>query len=313
MQKRKIIMDCDPGHDDAIAILVANKIPSLEILGITVVSGNSSLDLTVKNTLKTVHHLGMNVKVYPGMDRPMIRSRFLSTDSLGNVHGETGLDGPVFADVELHPEHTHAVYFIINTLRNSAEKITLCCSGPLTNIGMALRLAPDIVDKIDEIVTMGGSYGTGNVTASAEFNILADPEAAHIVYTSGVKVTMIGLDVTRQSLAYSERVDKIRALNNVGSKFFVDLIEFFTESQRQVFGWVAPPIHDVVNIAYLADPSVIQFIDCAVWIELGQGPCYGRTVCDTLKTRKDPHTTQVADILDKDKFWNILTTAIAQY
>ncbi len=313
MIQRKVIMDVDPGHDDAVAMLVINKIPELKVLGFTVVSGNCSIEQTVMNTRKVCSHLGIDTPIYAGMTCPMVRDRFLSSHSLGDVHGESGLDGPVFAEPTIQIQKKHAVQFIIETLLNAKEKVTLCASGPLSNLGMALRLEPGIRENIDEIVLMGGSYGSGNVTPSAEFNILADPDAAHVVFSSGVPVTMIGLDATRQTLAARDRVQSIRDLNNVGSKLFCDLIDFFSESQKKAFGWEAPPIHDVLNVVYLADPGVLTFLECAVKVDIVPGVNYGRTVCDLNHAWKDMPKVKVADVLDKDKFWNIIKSAIALY
>jgi ribosylpyrimidine nucleosidase len=313
MIQRKVIMDVDPGHDDAVAMLVINKIPSLKVLGFTVVSGNSSIEQTVMNARKVCSHLGIDTPIYAGMSMPMVRDRFLSSHSVGDVHGITGLDGPVFGEPSVKVQKTHAVQFIIETLLGANEKITLCASGPLSNLGMALRLEPDIRNNVAEIVLMGGAYGSGNVTPSAEFNILADPEAAHIVFSSGVPVTMIGLDATRQTLAYKERVQYIRELDNVGSRLFCDLIDFFTDSQKKAFGWNAPPIHDVLNVAYLADPGVLSFLECAVKVDTVPGLNYGRTVCDLNHVWKDMPIIKVADVLDKDAFWEIIRTAIARY
>ena len=209
MQKEKIILDCDPGHDDAVAIMLAAINPKIELLGITVVAGNQKLEKTVNNALKVCNHLNLDVPVYSGMSRPMIREQLIADD----IHGETGLDGPKFEELKIKAEDKHAVNFIIDTLMNSDEKITLVPTGPLTNIGMAIRFEPRIIEKINRIVLMGGSYQLGNMTPAAEFNILADPDAAHIVFSSGVKVVMMGLDLTRQASATKEVVEKIKSLN----------------------------------------------------------------------------------------------------
>mgnify|MGYP003765048703 CR=1 FL=1 len=312
MKKRDVILDVDPGHDDAIAILVASKLEELNILGLSVVSGNSSIELTVKNTLNICDKLSLDYPVYQGMTIPMVRDRYLSSDSLGDVHGESGLDGPVFREHNLEIKAKHAVNFICETIMSNDEPVTIVASGPLSNVGMALRLYPEIKDNIEEIVLMGGSATSGNVTPAAEFNILADPEAAHIVFSSGLPIVMMGLDVTRQALAYQNRVDDIKALNNVGSEFFCDLVEFFAQAQKATFGWEAPPIHDVCNIVYLANPDVFDFNECQVDIDINRGINYGRTVCDVnhIYERKN---TKVAMKLEADAFWKVITDAIAKY
>ncbi|MDO5088730.1 MAG: nucleoside hydrolase [Leptotrichiaceae bacterium] len=309
MKKEKIILDCDPGHDDAVAIMMAAASPKIDLLGITVVAGNQKLEKTVNNALKVCNHLNLKVPVYSGMTRPMIREQMIADD----IHGETGLDGPVFEELQIKAEEKHAVNFIIDTLMNSDEKITLVPTGPLTNIGMAMRFEPEIIKKIDKIVLMGGAYQLGNMTPAAEFNILADPDAAHVVFSSGVKTVMMGLDLTRQALATAEVVNKIRSLNNKASKLFVDLMEFFSASQKDVFGWNAPPVHDPTTIAYLIDPLCIETKPMFCEIELWSEKSYGRTLCDYFGILKKAPNIDVAVKLDFEKFWNIVYETLKLY
>lgn len=309
MQKEKIILDCDPGHDDAVAIMLAAINPKIELLGITVVAGNQKLEKTVNNALKVCNHLNLDVPVYSGMSRPMIREQLIADD----IHGETGLDGPKFEELKIKAEDKHAVNFIIETLMNSDEKITLVPTGPLTNIGMAIRFEPRIIEKINRIVLMGGSYQLGNMTPAAEFNILADPDAAHIVFSSGVKVVMMGLDLTRQASATKEVVEKIKSLNNKASKLFVDLMEFFAASQKNVFGWSAPPVHDPTTIAYIIDPECIEVKPMFCEIELWSEKSYGRTLCDYFGILKKEPNVDVAVKLDFDKFWNLVYENLKLY
>lgn len=309
MQKEKIILDCDPGHDDAVAIMLAAINPKIELLGITVVAGNQKLEKTVNNALKVCNHLNLDVPVYSGMSRPMIREQLIADD----IHGETGLDGPKFEELKIKAEDKHAVNFIIDTLMNSDEKITLVPTGPLTNIGMAIRFEPRIIEKINRIVLMGGSYQLGNMTPAAEFNILADPDAAHIVFSSGVKVVMMGLDLTRQASATKEVVEKIKSLNNKASKLFVDLMEFFAASQKNVFGWSAPPVHDPTTIAYIIDPECIEVKPMFCEIELWSERSYGRTLCDYFGILKKEPNVDVAVKLDFDKFWNLVYENLKLY
>lgn len=309
MQKEKIILDCDPGHDDAVAIMLAAINPKIELLGITVVAGNQKLEKTVNNALKVCNHLNLDVPVYSGMSRPMIREQLIADD----IHGETGLDGPKFEELKIKAEDKHAVNFIIDTLMNSDEKITLVPTGPLTNIGMAIRFEPRIIEKINRIVLMGGSYQLGNMTPAAEFNILADPDAAHIVFSSGVKVVMMGLDLTRQSSATKEVVEKIKSLNNKASKLFVDLMEFFAASQKNVFGWSAPPVHDPTTIAYIIDPECIEVKPMFCEIELWSERSYGRTLCDYFGILKKEPNVDVAVKLDFDRFWNLIYENLKLY
>jgi len=309
MQKEKIILDCDPGHDDAVAIMLAAINPKIELLGITVVAGNQKLEKTVNNALKVCNHLNLNVPVYSGMSRPMIREQLIADD----IHGETGLDGPKFEELKIKTENKHAVNFIIDTLMNSDEKITLVPTGPLTNIGMAIRFEPKIIEKINRIVLMGGSYQLGNMTPAAEFNILADPDAAHIVFSSGVKLVMMGLDLTRQASATKEVVEKIKSLNNKASKLFVDLMEFFAASQKNVFGWTAPPVHDPTTIAYIIDPECIEVKPMFCEIELWSERSYGRTLCDYFGILKKKPNVDVAVKLDFDRFWNLVYENLKLY
>ena len=309
MQKEKIILDCDPGHDDAVAIMLAAINPKIELLGITVVAGNQKLEKTVNNALKVCNHLNLDVPVYSGMSRPMIREQLIADD----IHGETGLDGPKFEELKIKAEDKHAVNFIIDTLMNSDEKITLVPTGPLTNIGMAIRFEPRIIEKINRIVLMGGSYQLGNMTPAAEFNILADPDAAHIVFSSGVKVVMMGLDLTRQASATKEVVEKIKSLNNKASKLFVDLMEFFAASQKNVYGWSAPPVHDPTTIAYIIDPECIEVKPMFCEIELWSERSYGRTLCDYFGILKKEPNVDVAVKLDFDRFWNLIYENLKLY
>ena len=309
MQKEKIILDCDPGHDDAVAIMLAAINPKIELLGITVVAGNQKLEKTVNNALKVCNHLNLDVPVYSGMSRPMIREQLIADD----IHGETGLDGPKFEELKIKAEDKHAVNFIIDTLMNSDEKVTLVPTGPLTNIGMAIRFEPRIIEKINRIVLMGGSYQLGNMTPAAEFNILADPDAAHIVFSSGVKIVMMGLDLTRQASATKEVVEKIKSLNNKASKLFVDLMEFFAASQKNVFGWSAPPVHDPTTIAYIIDPECIEVKPMFCEIELWSEKSYGRTICDYFGILKKEPNVDVAVKLDFDRFWNLVYENLKLY
>ena len=309
MQKEKIILDCDPGHDDAVAIMLAAINPKIELLGITVVAGNQKLEKTVNNALKVCNHLNLDVPVYSGMSRPMIREQLIADD----IHGETGLDGPKFEELKIKAEDKHAVNFIIDTLMNSDEKVTLVPTGPLTNIGMAIRFEPRIIEKINRIVLMGGSYQLGNMTPAAEFNILADPDAAHIVFSSGVKIVMMGLDLTRQASATKEVVEKIKSLNNKASKLFVDLMEFFAASQKNVYGWSAPPVHDPTTIAYIIDPECIEVKPMFCEIELWSEKSYGRTLCDYFGILKKEPNVDVAVKLDFDKFWNLVYENLKLY
>lgn len=205
MEKRKIILDCDPGHDDAITMLMAAIHPKIDLLGITIVAGNQTLDKTVVNGLNVSQLLNIDANVYAGMPKPLVREQVVAD----NVHGESGLDGPVFGPLNRQVEGTNAVKYIIDTLLASDGDITLVPVGPLTNIAVAMRMEPLIIPKIKEIVLMGGAYGTGNFTPSAEFNIFADPEAAHVVFSSGAPLVMMGLDLTHQTICTEDIIERM--------------------------------------------------------------------------------------------------------
>lgn len=309
MVKRKIILDCDPGHDDAVAIMLAGISPNIELLGITVVTGNQTLEKTVNNALNVTQYLGIDVPVYAGCGQPMIRDKMIAAD----IHGETGLDGPVFEELKKKAEEKHAVLYLVDTLMNTKEKITVVTTGPMTNLAMAMRMEPRIIDNIEEIVLMGGAYTLGNVTPAAEFNIIADGDAASVCFRSGKPITMVGLDVTRKALCYPEIVERMSKINNKASKLFVDLMSHFNKSQKEVFGWDGGPLHDPITIAYLIDPSVIstRFVNASV--DIRSVDSYGRTNCDYFNYLKREPNVNVAVDIDVEKFWDIIEQHLSMY
>lgn len=307
---RKIILDCDPGHDDAVAIQLAGKHPAIDLLGITIVAGNQTLEKTLNNALHIVQHLKLDVPVYGGCGMPMIRHRQVIAD---DIHGQSGLDGPVFEPLKIEAEPEHAVQFIIDTLRNSEGDITLVPTGPLTNIAMAMRLAPDIVEKIEEIVLMGGAYQLGNITPAAEFNIFADAEAAYVVFESGVPIVMMGLDLTRQALCYPEIVERMRKIGNHASNLFCDIMGFFNMTQKKIFGWEGGPLHDPTCVAYLINPESIEVKEMHVKVEIRSESCYGRTLCDYFGITGEKPNVKVGVKLNNELFWNIIEEGLKQY
>ncbi len=310
MEKRKIILDCDPGHDDAVAIMMAAKHPSLKLLGITVVAGNQTLEKTARNALNVCQYLGIDIPVYAGCSIPMVRQKQVIAD---DIHGETGLDGPVFEPLTKKLEAQHAVDYIIETLMASNGDITVVITGPMTNVAMAMRREPKIVEKIKEFVLMGGAYQLGNVTPAAEFNILADAEAAYVVFTSQRPVTMMGLDLTRQALCYPEIVSRMEKIGTPAAKLFADLMHFFCATQKKVFGWPGGPLHDPTCIAYLIDPTCIETKEMYTEVEIRSEKCYGRTLCDYFNTQKCEPNSKVCVKLDQEKFWNIVEECIRLY
>ncbi len=309
MEKIKMILDCDTGHDDAIALMVAARHPSIELLGVTAVAGNQTLDKTLPNTLKVCEAVGIDRPVYGGMSLPLVRRQITA----GNVHGESGLDGPVFPPLTRKAEPQHAVQYLIETLRTSDEEITLVPVGPLTNIAMAIRLAPDILPKIRQIVLMGGAYGLGNTTPAAEFNLFADPEAAHIVFSSGVPLVMMGLDLTNQTVCTMDIIERMEALGNRAGKLFGEIMRFTFKTQQEVNGLAAGPVHDVTCVAWLVAPELFTLQPAHVEIDLSHGPCYGRTVCDFVMRDGLQPNCRVGITLDRERFWDLVAETLARY
>ena len=263
MTARKIIIDTDPGQDDAVAILLALASPELEVLGITVVAGNVPLNLTAKNALKVCELAGQRgTAVYAGAAQPLQRALVTAE----HVHGRTGLDGPDLPEPTMVLQPQHAVDFLIDELRRQpAGSVTLCTLGALTNVALALQRAPDIAPRIQQIVMMGGGFSEGgNITPAAEFNIYVDPHAAHIVFASGVPLVMLPLDVTHQVLTTQARLDRIAALGTPVARATVALLEFFERFDEQKYGSDGGPLHDPCVIAYLLQPELFQGRMCNV-------------------------------------------------
>lgn len=307
----KVILDCDPGHDDAIAIIMAaSTISPLHIVGITTVSGNVEVEKNTLNALKVCDIIGLDgVPVAQGAVRPMVKEPEIAEE----IHGETGLAGP---KLPLMPErkaiNQHAVDFIIEQLHQSEEPITLVPTGPLTNIALALVKDPSIKQKINEIVLMGG--GTfGNWTPVAEFNIYVDAEAAKVVFESGIPIRMFGLDVTHQVLATKETVKDVRQVGNPVSDFVAELLVFFMQAYKDHFGFSGGPIHDACTVVHLLDPSIFTFEHVHVAIETKGDHTYGMTVVDRLGVTGLEPNTYFATGLDHERFWNLFKRVLESY
>jgi ribosylpyrimidine nucleosidase len=274
----KIIHDCDPGHDDAVAILMAAVHPAIDLKAVTVVAGNQTLEKTAQNALNVASASGRcaKVPVAAGMSRPLVREQVTA----GDIHGVSGLDGPTFGPPSISLDSRHAVDLIIELLMASDGDITIVPTAPLTNIAVALRKEPRIAEKIERIVLMGGAYQLGNVTPSAEFNIYADPEAAHVVFTCGRPIVMMGLDITRKVRATPDVIARVRSLGNPQAILFAEMMEFFAKTQKEIFGWDGPPLHDPTTIAWIIDQNCVELKRMRVEIELRGELCYGRTSCD---------------------------------
>ena len=309
---RKIISDTDPGQDDAVAILLALASPEdIEVLGITAVAGNVPLELTAKNA-RIVCELAEkpDTKVFAGCDRPLRRDLVTAE----YVHGKTGLNGPVLPDPTMPLQDQHAVDFIIDTLRaHDAGTVTLCPLGPLTNIATAFERAPDIVDRVQEIVLMGGAYfEVGNVTPAAEFNIYVDPQAADIVFGSGVPLVVMPLDVTHKALVTKARNDAFRALPGDVGHAVAEMTDFFERFDKEKYGSDGAPLHDPTVIAYLIRPDMFRGRHVNVQIETQSELTMGMTVADWWGvTDHAPNALFVGD-LDSDAFFTLLTERIAR-
>jgi inosine-uridine nucleoside N-ribohydrolase len=304
---RPIILDCDPGHDDAMAILLARGCPDIDLRAITTVAGNQTLDKTTLNarrvcTVANIH----DVPIYAGCDRPLVRPQIVA----GEIHGSSGLDGPVFGQPTVDVAGEHAVDFLVRTLMASDGEITLVPVGPLTNIAMALRREPRIAGRTREVVLMGGSYSRGNRTPTAEFNILADPDAAAIVFGAGWPVTMVGLDLTHQAGASQQVIDEIRAMGSGLSRMVVDMLEFFRGAYHSVEGLGDPPVHDPCAVARVARPGLVEVADAFVVVETRGEWTSGMTVTDFGGRLGQQPNTKVATRLDRDGFWSLMLDAI---
>lgn len=306
---RKVILDCDPGHDDAIAIMLALASEELEVLGITTVYGNVGLQRTTHNALVVREVLGKSVPIYAGSDRPLVRERI----SAESVHGVSGLEGPHLPTPTGQVEPKHAVHFIIEQVLRYPGEVTLVPVGPLTNLALAMRLEPRILPQIREIVLMGGSMDIGNWSPSAEFNILCDPHAARIVFTAGVPLVMMGLNLTHQTIAHPARVERFRALGTRVGAFVAELLEFFREHHLRRFKWDGAPIHDACAVAYLLRPELFRTALLNVEIETNEGLTFGRTVCDYWGVTGKPANCEVGLEVDVDGFYNLLVERIGRY
>jgi len=312
MGARKIIIDTDPGQDDAVAILLALASPEdLDLLGITCVAGNVPLNLTARNA-RIVCELARrpDIPVFAGCDRPIERALVTAE----HVHGRTGLDGPVLPDPTMPLQDKHGVEFIVDTLRQEPPgSVTLCPIGPLTNIATAFRNAPDIVRKVREIVLMGGAYfEVGNITPTAEFNIYVDPHAARAVFSSGVPITVMPLDVTHKALVTKRQNDAFRALGTPVGTAVAEMTDFFERFDREKYGSAGAPLHDPCTIAYLIQPELFDGRHINVEIETCSELTLGMTVADWWRvTRRPPNAVFMGD-LDADGFFSLLTERLAR-
>jgi inosine-uridine nucleoside N-ribohydrolase len=271
-----VILDCDPGHDDAIALMLALGSPEVQLLGVTTVSGNQTLENTTANAIRVLDHLGRDeIPVVAGADRPLVRERRVAE----NVHGKTGLDGPELPPASREPVPEHAIDWIAATIEAHPDPVTLVPTGPLTNVALLLARYPELPPKIERIVLMGGAIGLGNTTPAAEFNIWADPEAARRVFSSGIDITMAGLDVTHKALMREEHLERLAAAGRAG-RLVADLYDFYVRHHRLRYAWDGAPVHDAVAVAHVIDGTMLETKHCGVRVDTASELSRGRTYVD---------------------------------
>jgi inosine-uridine nucleoside N-ribohydrolase len=302
-----ILIDCDPGHDDAMALLLTLASPELELLGVTTVHGNTTIENTTANALRVLELAGRgDVPVAAGADRPLLREPRVAS----HVHGESGLDGPDLPPPAGAPVAAHAVDFLAERLRASDRPVTLVPIGPLTNIALLLAQHPDVAPSIERIVLMGGAIAEGNITPAAEFNIWVDPEAAARVFASGIDTTMVGLDVTHRALMTPAHADRLRASGRVGT-VVAELYAFYHRFHSRVYDMPGSPVHDALAVAHVARGDLLRTEHRNVAVETASELCRGRTVVDLWRTTDREPNADVAVDVDGDAFIDLLVQRIA--
>jgi pyrimidine-specific ribonucleoside hydrolase len=305
-----IILDCDPGHDDALAITLALARPELEVLAITTVAGNAPLDRTTRNALRLLTLLGRtDLPVAAGAERPLVRDPWVPVA----FHGDSGLDGADLPEPAAGPVPLSAVELMSALLRDADTPVTLVATGPLTNVALLLRAAPALGDRVAGISLMGGSLGEGNTTASAEFNIWADPEAAAIVFGSGIPIRMAGLDITHQALVLPPDIARLEALGTRAGQVFADLMRFFAIHHRNRYGWEGPPLHDAVAVAWLVEPGIVTSKPLRVDVETAGVLTRGRTVADPEGLSGRPPNAEVGLTIDRERLMEMVVDAVGRF
>ena len=302
-----LILDCDPGHDDALALVVALARPELDLVGITTVAGNAGLAETTRNALRVLTLLGRtDVPVSAGASGPLLRPLHVADD----VHGASGLEGAALPEPTASPRSGGALEFVRTTLLAAPRPVTIAAVGPLTNIALLVRTYPEIVQRIDSIRIMGGAITEGNTTASAEFNIWQDPEAARIVFDCGRPITLMTLDVTHQALFRETDVARLEALGTPAAAVFADLLRYFARFHAARYGWDGSPIHDAVVVAQLAVPGLVRTMPYRVDVETTSDLTRGRTVVDLHGLTGRAANAEVGLDIDRDAFIESLIDAV---
>lgn len=306
-----VILDCDPGHDDAIALILALASPELMVLAVTTSAGNQTPDKTLNNALRILTLLGRDdIPVAAGAPKPLARELIIAD----NVHGESGLDGPKLPDPAFAPVAMTALELMAKCLRESPEPVTLVPTGPLTNIALLLAAHPELKSKIARIVLMGGAAGPGNWTPAAEFNIYVDPEAADMVFKSGLPITMCGLDVTHEAQVMDEDIERVRAITNPVAQCVAGLLDFFMIYHRDPkWGFAGAPLHDPCTIAWLLAPALFHGVECRVDIETGGTHTSGMTVVDRYGLTDKAANALVLLGLDRAGFIDLLVTRLRAF
>ncbi|HHQ4454469.1 pyrimidine-specific ribonucleoside hydrolase RihA [Aeromonas hydrophila] len=306
-----VILDCDPGHDDAIALILALASPELKVLAVTTSAGNQTPDKTLNNALRILTLLGRDdIPVAAGAPKPLARELIIAD----NVHGESGLDGPKLPDPAFAPVAMTALELMAKCLRESPEPVTLVPTGPLTNIALLLAAHPELKSKIARIVLMGGAAGPGNWTPAAEFNIYVDPEAADMVFKSGLPITMCGLDVTHEAQVMDEDIERVRAITNPVAQCVAGLLDFFMIYHRDPkWGFAGAPLHDPCTIAWLLAPALFHGVECRVDIETGGTHTSGMTVVDRYGLTGKAANALVLLGLDRAGFIDLLVTRLRAF
>ncbi|QLH66203.1 pyrimidine-specific ribonucleoside hydrolase RihA [Aeromonas veronii] len=306
-----VILDCDPGHDDAIALILALASPELKVLAVTTSAGNQTPDKTLNNALRILTLLGRDdIPVAAGAPKPLARELIIAD----NVHGESGLDGPKLPDPAFAPQAMTGIELMARCLRESPQPVTLVPTGPLTNIALLLAAHPELKPRIARIVLMGGSAGAGNWTPAAEFNIYVDPEAADMVFKSGIPITMCGLDVTHEAQVMDEDIERVRAITNPVAQCVAGLLDFFMIYHRDPkWGFTGAPLHDPCTIAWLLAPELFHGVECRVDIETSGEHTVGMTVVDRYGLTGKPANALVLLGLDRPGFIDLLVTRLRAF
>ncbi|WP_242361075.1 pyrimidine-specific ribonucleoside hydrolase RihA [Limosilactobacillus antri] len=309
---KKIILDCDPGHDDALALTMAVASPKLDLLAVTTSAGNQTPDKTLNNAMRMLTLLHREeIPVAQGNQTPLVKP----LETAPEVHGKTGLDGADLPDPDFQIQTIPAIDLIAKTLRESNEKVTLVVTGPMTNAALFLRVYPDLArEKIDQIVFMGGAMGLGNWRPSVEFNIFVDPEAAKIVMNFGIPLVMAPLNVTHQAQIMKDEIEQIGEIDNPVGKAFYGLLNFFEQyHENPKWGFKGAPLHDPCTIAWLIDPTMFKSAKMNVDVETQGELTRGKTVCDYYMLTDKPKNTEVLLEIDREKFIDLIMTSIKSF